>query len=595
MKKNLIRLLSLALVFTPLALFHSPLRSQDREHRAITAEAYLHRLQTVDAETLQHEYETEFLLLLNDREKKYYQALSGPERRSYIGRYWRLRDPDPFTPNNERLEEHLRRRDYARENFGAAPPQYFDDRGKIYLKYGRPRDRYVDPGIYMQVNRELAIFLPDDEFFGGTAVSDSGILALGLQGSPRRTRETPESLLPPGKVIVLENETWSYDQIQPGLVFNFVRQGKYFKQTPDLLKAVTGGRLRHRIMQSAVMYLQRRNVSRTYVELAREFDDISQRMRMQPGGLQLNLLDNEIRIAVERNTFDREEIARKSPPAAFIQKTKERPLPFVADVAQFRGGQNQTQVAIGFGVNLETTDLTVDSSGHWLTTVTYSYVLNNRDGEPVARADRKQIIPSAPSGAASVLGSIGVMEFSRDPGTYILALQAVAANGSHRGLLQLPLPVRDFSGDRLMLSDIQFYLQIPRAANSAFDTTATKSILYPFGEVLKSIPLTILFEIYNLTAIGLNKSYRLDYRIAEEKAGKNILRKLANPFGKKEDASITISERRTVTQPAARESLSLSLEKLRPGAYLLEITVRAAQDSTLLATAKKQFILTEEK
>jgi hypothetical protein len=73
-------------------------------------EAYLQRLQIAGADTLREEYDAEFVILREENEKKVYQALSLPQRRDYLALYWRLRDPDPFTPVNERLEEHLRRR-----------------------------------------------------------------------------------------------------------------------------------------------------------------------------------------------------------------------------------------------------------------------------------------------------------------------------------------------------------------------------------------------------------------------------------------------------------------------------------------------------
>jgi GWxTD domain-containing protein len=165
--------LCVTLILLFLFPFSSPVYSQDSGYSRF-AEAYLLRLQSVAAETLINEYEKEFLLLLDQHEKPFYEALPLPERRTYIACYWRLRDPDPFTPGTARLEEHLRRRDYARENFGMAKPPYFDDRGQIYLKYGRSKIRYVDAGSAMPVNTELMIFLPDIQISNQRGLADSG-------------------------------------------------------------------------------------------------------------------------------------------------------------------------------------------------------------------------------------------------------------------------------------------------------------------------------------------------------------------------------------------------------------------------------------
>jgi hypothetical protein len=65
-------------------------------------------------------------------------------------------------------------------------------------------------------------------------------------------------------------------------------------------------------------------------------------------------------------------------------------------------------------------------------------------------------------------------------------LQAAAANGVYKSVSRLSFAVRDFRGSQLMLSDIQFYLQIPAAASPAeatSETAATKTLLYPSFEM----------------------------------------------------------------------------------------------------------------
>ncbi|MGH7452062.1 MAG: hypothetical protein ACRENG_11995, partial [bacterium] len=73
------------------------------------------------------------------------------------------------------------------------------------------------------------------------------------------------------------------------------------------------------------------------------------------------------------------------------------------------------------------------------------------------------------------------------------------------------------------------------------------------------------------------------------------LRAITKLFRKNDDVSITLSEMRTVTQPTSRESLTLDFGRLRPGAYNLEVTVSAAQDSNVFAMATKSLVLEEEK
>jgi GWxTD domain-containing protein len=60
------------------------------------------------------------------------------EKEQFIEQFWRRRDPDPTTPENEFREEHYRRIQYANDVFAAGIPGWMTDRGRIYIKYGKP-------------------------------------------------------------------------------------------------------------------------------------------------------------------------------------------------------------------------------------------------------------------------------------------------------------------------------------------------------------------------------------------------------------------------------------------------------------------------
>jgi hypothetical protein len=89
---------SLALFLTAPVFSVLPQTDSRRDHGVlISAAAYLVRLQSVEAETLKNEFEEEFMVLLDKREKQSYSALPLAERREYITRYWHARDPDSST------------------------------------------------------------------------------------------------------------------------------------------------------------------------------------------------------------------------------------------------------------------------------------------------------------------------------------------------------------------------------------------------------------------------------------------------------------------------------------------------------------------
>jgi GWxTD domain-containing protein len=60
------------------------------------------------------------------------------EREKFIEDFWRRRDPDPDTNENEYREAYYERLAYVNEHFSSGMPGYKTDRGRIYLKYGKP-------------------------------------------------------------------------------------------------------------------------------------------------------------------------------------------------------------------------------------------------------------------------------------------------------------------------------------------------------------------------------------------------------------------------------------------------------------------------
>jgi GWxTD domain-containing protein len=78
------------------------------------------------------------------------------EREQFIAGFWRLRDPDPDTEENEYREAYYERVEYANEHFSSGIAGVKTDRGRIYLKYGKPDDVESHPsgGAYTPASYE---------------------------------------------------------------------------------------------------------------------------------------------------------------------------------------------------------------------------------------------------------------------------------------------------------------------------------------------------------------------------------------------------------------------------------------------------------
>jgi GWxTD domain-containing protein len=77
--------------------------------------------------------------IITDREREAFKKLvTDEEREQFIEAFWRRRDPDPDTDENEFKEEYYERIAHANEKFASGIPGWKTDRGRIYIMFGKP-------------------------------------------------------------------------------------------------------------------------------------------------------------------------------------------------------------------------------------------------------------------------------------------------------------------------------------------------------------------------------------------------------------------------------------------------------------------------
>lgn len=82
---------------------------------------------------------TDVAYIITKDEKKAFMALTtDEERENFIENFWRRRDPNPDTEENEYREEYYERIAYANEHFTSGIPGWKTDRGRIYIAWGKP-------------------------------------------------------------------------------------------------------------------------------------------------------------------------------------------------------------------------------------------------------------------------------------------------------------------------------------------------------------------------------------------------------------------------------------------------------------------------
>ena len=84
----------------------------------------------------------EVVYIITDREKRVFLTLTSEEqRKSFVDAFWRKRDHNPSTPENEFRIEHYERFDYVNKWFGRSTFRegWETDRGRYYILVGPPR------------------------------------------------------------------------------------------------------------------------------------------------------------------------------------------------------------------------------------------------------------------------------------------------------------------------------------------------------------------------------------------------------------------------------------------------------------------------
>jgi GWxTD domain-containing protein len=84
--------------------------------------------------------------IITSKERKIFLELPDAEKEAYRAEFWKLRDPDPNTEENEFKMEYFNRIETANELFvSEGRPGWLTDRGRIYILFGPPFDRITYP------------------------------------------------------------------------------------------------------------------------------------------------------------------------------------------------------------------------------------------------------------------------------------------------------------------------------------------------------------------------------------------------------------------------------------------------------------------
>lgn len=146
-----------------------------------------------------------------DEAEEYLALEDSSSREEYWRKFWKSQDPTPTTDRNERYEEHLRRVAYAAERFSSHIGRW-DDRGRVYVKYGEPDERESHP-------------------------MGSGPQGIGLERASEASNDAclPDPARKADLALTRGWEMWTYSRL--ARQFKFVSDGIHYRMVGSLAAA----------------------------------------------------------------------------------------------------------------------------------------------------------------------------------------------------------------------------------------------------------------------------------------------------------------------------------------------------------------------
>jgi GWxTD domain-containing protein len=456
-------------------------------------------------------YRTDLATIASDSVLQGFDQQEGSHRADYLRRFWGQRDQVELRPEGERLREHYRRLFYARKSFQLTS----NNSNSSQRNQSGMRDLDDRGVIYIRHGE------PSDR---------ASYAAPGLQ----------------------PNESWRYSRPDGDLIFHFIARedARDFKLVESLFDVLGF---------SGVVTLQQRNgvVDNAVAEqlmLSREqLSPIYQRLQGAGGYMSAVRYQNQERQAGQKS------IALGTHSDSYELRF---PKELKAHWEVLAVGRDSTghQVQIAYAIAGSSLQPVAVTRGY-LYSVRLRFVGIDAHGQVVASLDTTHhFVAPAPVPANEHL--VGRVETTVPSGSihYRLALQ----QGEAAGLTIPRHRVRVGPGDPAGLSLSDLVLGV-RTTNLAWRRTAGDTVLFnPLRTYRRSDKMELYYEIEGLKPTP----YTVKVTVRKKGSGGGLLSKI---FGRK--AALRLKFDDHATDSAVATHRSLKLNRLKPGDYVLEVTV----------------------
>jgi len=560
-----------------------------------------------NSEGSERQHYTEISYIASDVELAEYQALTGPERQAYREQFWARRDPDILTKINERVIEHYRRVWFAR-TFFSSNVYPWDKRGEVYIRYGEPdfRSRSTDLNFVQSpevetVRMQMAVDIYGPEaafltFTGPVFPVRTNRLQKGSLFDPNTPDDNSEFFASDenGVDADLDNLDREEGGTGAGYQLGFERNPFEIDGTVSTRLDEQTGRLNTRLQFGGYAPVTIDNEidtvpweTWTYVQLNGgieiTFTDEMGNGRYDFAPLpEATIEDAEAIEYITRMTEHTPDVVYQST----ISRTPDfyRPglpgdvLNFYYDLAEFRGGDGQTEIEIYYGIPPEQVDV-FESADSSFIHVQLAVALADEGHTTIYRA-AEEFFYQADRTLNKNKGAFvpELLSTQVPPGKYELQVQMKDLISGRTGIYRQDLDIDDYRPADLQLSDIQLASTIADTGATKFKKEDVWIIPMPTRSYADAQNVYAYFEVYNLTPDQFGQTrYKTEYKVrSSAMPSVGVFGAVASGLRtifKSSKAQVSITNEQVGRDVDQHEYVEIILSKAKPGVNALEVTI----------------------
>lgn len=572
--------------------------------------AYFEAMTRADDESFANQFEYPFLVLLDIAQREHYDKLPDiSQKKDFISLYWKINNPNPLLPENEQLNVFLARCTYVQTNFLTSRPPYFDDRGKYFLKYGEPENRFQQKGE----TKFVQLFA--NPYVYNWICDNTGLTARFKDKKIKNAREVGGKI--PRYYSVETNETWIYppEDNDPDkvLIVHFIQRGEGFQEVDRIDDFITDpGPLGNRMWYWSDLMKERAMALgvKPFSDMTREIHEFEEIIHTVAYG-RLSALhayrDKKLTPLFESyvakpaiKLYDKkitnestvQWAKHQNPPSMFRDGITPNTIIFDPDIAQFRGSSGRTRIECSLLApmknNLEQ-NLRMDTLN-----IDFACLFEDHLANPQITDTWTNRIPVNVTTQSGLENSIGYTSISAQPQKGQITFQVKDLDTRRLGYQKQSISIRDFTGSFLMISDIQLLSEVtdPELKKSLpiLNKQGRDVVPYPLPGIQPSWQVFCYFEIYNMLGGFPSGEYVVELNVSRLR-GRGILNKLTDWMSDKDKTSVGLAHTRIADEDTAHELIGIDFSNLKRGEYQFEITVKDALNENHQASAQKNIMI----